>query len=307
MPSSRRRVAARAAFALVAAALVLLGASSAGQAATNPLSMTMKVGYSGFLKAQQWMPVSIDLTNSGQNVDGTLEVTAGFAVGQGAPLESVIYQTHVSLPAGATKHLRTWLVEDQAPSVVSARIVSSGRELVSADSQAGTLSTVLIGVLSDQGTALDGLAALHPGGISANVVRLAVADLGDSAILLRGFDLLVIDDLATDTLTAAQRTAITDYVNTGGQLMVATGASWRKTLAGVSPDVLPMQVTGTTILGPAAALDMLPGVEVATGSLSEGANAWLSGGSQPLLAERFVGAGTVTMATFDWNQDPIAS
>src|SRR5260221_11554310 len=165
MPSSRRRVSARAALALAAAALILLGAAGAGQAATNPLSMTMKVGYSGFLKAQQWMPVAIDLTNSGPDVDGTLELTAGFAVGQGSPLESVIYQTHVSLPAGATKHLRTWLVEDQVPSVVSAPLGSNGRELVSADSQPGTLSTVLIGVLSDQGTALDGLAALHPGGI----------------------------------------------------------------------------------------------------------------------------------------------
>ena len=250
MPASRRRASARAAFAFVAAALTLLAVSNATQAATNPLSIVLKLGYSGFVKAQQWMPVTIDLTNKGQDVDGTLEITAGVAPGQGQPIESVIYQTHVSLPAGATKHLRTYLVEDQAPSVVSVRLVANGRELATADSQASNPATVLIGVLSDQGAALDSFAAVHPGGITANVVHLALEDIGDSAMLLRAFDLLVIDDFATDTLTAAQRIAITDYVKNGGELLLGTGASWRKTLAGVSSDILPMQIAGTAILSP---------------------------------------------------------
>ncbi|MEA2656042.1 MAG: hypothetical protein QOI23_1407 [Chloroflexota bacterium] len=308
MPASRRRASARAALALVAAALSLLAASTVTQAATSPLSIAVKVGYSGFVKAQQWMPVAVDLTNRGADVDGTLEVTvANGGVQSGQPFESVIYQTHVSLPAGATKQVRTYLVEDQAPSVVSVRLVANGRVLGSADSQLASPATVLIGVLSDQATALDGFGALHPGGITANVVHLAVGDLGDSAILLRAFDLLVIDDFATDTLTAAQRSAITDYVQNGGELLLGTGASWHKTLGGVSPDILPMQIAGTTTLGPSPALEMLPRVEVATGSLAGGAHAWLSGANQPLLAERFVGGGSVTLATFDWNQNPIAS
>src|ERR1700730_1071490 len=173
MPTSRRRASARAALAFVAAALTLLAASNTTQAATNPFSIVLKVGYSGFVKAQQWMPVTIDVTNKGQDVDGTLEVSTGGGSAQnGQPIESVIYQTHLSLPAGATKHLRTYLVEDQVPSVVSVRLVANGRVLVSADSQTSTAATVLIGVLSDQTTALDGFAALHPGGITANVVHL---------------------------------------------------------------------------------------------------------------------------------------
>lgn len=305
MPASRRRASVRAALALVAAAVTLLGASSAAQAATNPITMTVKVGYSAFVKAQQWMPVTVDLTNNGPAVDGTLEVTTGLAAGGGQPFEAAIYQTPVSLPAGATKHLRTYVVEDQAPSVVSARLVANGRELVSTDSQTNSSATTLIGVLSDQGTALDAFSAQHPGSINANVVHLTLEDVGDSGVLLRAFDLLVIDDFATDTLTAAQRTAITDYVQNGGELLLGTGASWRKTLAGVSAGILPMQIDGTTSIRPG--LDTLGPVEVATGTLNPGATAWLSGGNRPLLVERFVGAGTVTVATFDWNQDPIAS
>jgi len=306
MPASRRRAPGRAALALVAAALTLLGASSAAQAAANPITMTVKVGYSNFVKAQQWMPVTVDLTNNGPSVDGTLEVTTGLSPGiNGQPFEAVIYQTPVSLPAGATKHLRTYVVEDQVPSVVSARLVANGRELVSTDSQTSNSATTLIGVLSDQGTALDGFSAQHPGSISANVVHLSLEDVGDSGVLLRAFDLLVIDDFATDTLTAAQRTAIADYVQSGGELLLGTGASWRKTLAGVSANILPMQIDGTTTISPG--LEPLGPVEVATGTLNGGATAWLSGGGRPLLVEKFVGGGTVTVATFDWNQDPIAS
>ena len=308
MQASGRRASARAAFAFVAAALTLLAASNATQAANNPFSIVLKVGYSGFVKAQQWMPVTIDLTNKGQDVDGTLEVSTGVGSAQnGQPIESVIYQTHLSLPAGATKHLRTYLVEDQVPSVVSVRLVANGRVLVSADSQSNMAATALIGVLSDQTTALDSFAAVHPGGISANVVHLSLEDVGDSAILLRAFDLLVIDDFATDTLTAAQRNAITDYVQNGGELLLGTGASWRKTLAGVSSAILPMQINGTTTLSSAQALGKLSRVEIGTGALHAGTRAWLSEGNRPLLAERFVGGGAVTLATFDWNQDPIAT
>lgn len=305
MPASRRR-ASRVAVAMVVTAMISIAASTAAQAATNPLSISVKVGYSGFVKAQQWMPVTIDVTNKGQEIDGTLEVSAPATTG-GPPIGTAIYQTHLSLPAGATKHLKTYLVEDQAPSPVSVRIVVNGRVVASSDSQSGSAATALIGVLSDQATALDNFAAVHPGGISASVVHLSLEDLGDSAIQLRAFDLLAIDDFATDTLTAAQRSALTDYVQNGGALVLGTGASWRKTLAGLSSPILPIQVDGTTTLNSVQALARLSGVEVATGGLRTGAKAWLSEAGRPLLAEWFVGGGLVTMATFDWNQEPVAS
>jgi hypothetical protein len=306
MPATRRRLYAYTAQSMVGAAVLLLAASTAAQAATNPVSIAVNVGYSGFVKAQQWMPVTIDVTNKGAGVDGTLEVTATSSQ-NGPPIGSAIYQTHVSLPSGATKHIRTYLVEDQVPSSVSVRIVQNGQVLASASPSSGSSSTVLIGVLSDQTTALDNFAAVHPAHISANVAHLAVGDIGDSAILLRAFDLLAIDAFATDLLTTAQRNAITDYVQNGGALLLGTGGSWHKTLAAISPSILPMQVQSTTILGSSPALGGLSGVELATGTLSGGARSWLSDGARPLLVERFVGSGLVTMAAFDWTQEPIAS
>jgi hypothetical protein len=305
MPASRPRASARVAVALAVTAVVSLAASVGAQAATNPVSITVNVGYKGLVKAQQWMPVTVDVTNKGQDVNGTVEVTTGINT-NGPPLGSVIYQAHVSVPSGATKHLKTYLVEDQAPTTVSARIVQNGQVLASADAQTNTAATVLIGVLSDQTTALDNFAAVHPGGLAASVAHLSLEDVSDSPILLRAFDLIAIDNFATDSLTSAQRGALTDYVQNGGALLLGTGASWRKTLAGVSSTLLPASIDGTTTLNFASATDNLSGVEIATGTVTPGSNAWLAEGSRPLLAEKLVGSGIVTLATFDWNQSPVA-
>jgi len=57
----------RAAFALVATGVIWLAAAPAAQAVDNPLSITVKVGYSGFIKTQQWIrwaAVSVSVAKS---------------------------------------------------------------------------------------------------------------------------------------------------------------------------------------------------------------------------------------------------
>src|SRR5256886_4967069 len=184
-----------------------------------------------------------------------------------------------------------------------ARIVQNGRVIVSKDAASASTTSTLIGVLSDQPTSLDGFAAVHPASVAARVVHLRADDIAESAIPLRAFDILAIDDFATDSLTSGQKTAISDFVRSGGDLLLGTGAAWRKTLAGLPSALLPMSVSGTTSVTTA----LLGGgpVEVATG-IQTTAPVWLAAGSRPLLLERRVGAGIVTLATFDWNQEPVA-
>src|SRR5207253_2074205 len=144
-------------------------------------------------------------------------------------------------------------------------------------------------------------------GLQPLVVHLAPAEISDSAPVLRAFDLIAIDDFATDSLTEGQRTALADYVVQGGALLLGTGGSWHKTLAGLPSAMVPMKVTGSKVLGSAGALSGVGRLEVATGTLTPGSSAWLAESDQPLLVEAPVGAGLVEMATFDWNQDSISS
>jgi hypothetical protein len=280
----------------------LLAASAGALAADNGLTLIVHVGYQDVLKAGEWMPVTIDAKNTGAPVDGTLEVQEALN-GQPGVTGLPIYHQVISLASGTTKRIRTYLTVDTTGATVTARIIQNGRVIVSKDAASSSTTSTLIGVLSDQPTSLDGFAAVHPASIAARVVHLRADDIAESAIPLRAFDILAIDDFATDGLTAGQRTAISDFVRSGGDLLLGTGAAWRKTLAGLSPAIVPMTISGTTSVT-SALLGGSP-VEVATGTQTPG-TVWLAAGPQPLLLERQVGAGIVTLATFDWNQEPVA-
>lgn len=310
MAGSGRRFAVRSLVALVVAVTAASASSIAGLAAgsTNPLTLNIQVGYSQSVKLGQWMPVSIDLANHGADLDAVLQVStsSSFGGGGGPPGGNAVYETPVSLAAGATKHFRTYVSED-FPGTVDVSVVRNTRILITQQVPFNsTISGLLAAVISDQPTALDNLGIIFPGPTAPRVVHLAAGDISDSALVLRAFDLIAIDDFASDTLTAGQRSALSDYVMNGGSLMLGTGGSWHKTLAGLPSSLVPMQVTGTTTLAASAPLGGLGGVEVATGTLN-GGTVWLSDGGRPLLIEETAGAGLVSMATFDWTQDPVAS
>src|SRR2546430_15951541 len=76
MAGCGRRFAVRASIACFAAAIGLGTTAAASEAATKPIQITVQVGYHNTVKLGQWMPVVVDLTNTGPAVDGTLEVQA---------------------------------------------------------------------------------------------------------------------------------------------------------------------------------------------------------------------------------------
>src|SRR6266700_1613371 len=302
MRAQRRcRLPARIALAAMLAATGLAGAA-VGAVAADGVTLNVHVGYQDVVKAGEWMPVTIDARNTGAGVDGTLEVQEALN-GQPGVTGLPLYHESISLATGSSKRIRAYVTVDANGVTITARIVQNGRVIVSKDAASASTTSTLIGVLSDQPTSLDGFAAVHPASVAARVVHVRADDIAESAIPLRAFDILAIDDFATDSLTAGQKTAISDFVRAGGDLLLGTGAAWRKTLGGLSPAILPMAVSGTTSVTTA----LLGGgpVEVATGTPTS-APAWLAAGAQPLLLERRVGAGVVTLATFDWNQEPVA-
>ncbi|MGH7764695.1 MAG: hypothetical protein ACREOM_09795 [Candidatus Dormibacteraceae bacterium] len=287
---------------LIALVAVAGGAFDA-QASTKQLSVTIQVGYGNTIKLSQWMPVVVNITNSGPPLDGTLEIQApnGFA-GKGGPPggSSAVYQRPISLATGSTKHFRSYVVEDQ-PGAISVQIVQNGRVIDSEQASGGAApSGLLAAVVSDQPATLDSLASIQPGGPGPSVIHLAGPDLPDSGLLLRAFDMVAFDDFSTDTLTTAQRNALVDYVMSGGSILIGTGGSWRKTVAGLPSSIVPMQLTGSSTLGRSTVLGLPNGIEVATGTAA-GATTWLGEKDRPLLVEKPVGQGYATLATFDWN------
>src|SRR5438128_10322336 len=130
MAGCGRRLAVRAGAACFAAVLGAGSTALVSEAAT-PLQITGQVGYHNTVKLGQWVPVTVDLTNSGPAVDGTLEVQANNSTGNGGPpLGAATYQTPISLASGATKHVRTYVTQD-VPGTVAVRVVQDGHVLAS--------------------------------------------------------------------------------------------------------------------------------------------------------------------------------
>ena len=299
----RCRLPARFALSTLLAAVGLTMAAVGAEAATNGLTLAVHVGYQDVVKPGEWTPVTIDMHNTGADVDGRLEIQESLNAQPGVS-GFTIYQQPISLASGANKRVRIFLVEDTTGATVTARIIQNGRVAISQNSVTSSTTSTLVGVLSDQSSAFDDFAAVHPGGIAARVVHLRADDVADSAIALRAFDILVIDDFATDGLTARQRAAIADFVQSGGNLLLGTGASWHKTLAGLPAAILPLEPRATLNVHAVRAVGG-HNIEVAFADAANG-RAWLSEGGVPLILDRGVGAGIVTLATFDWNQEPIA-
>ena len=201
-----RRLPARIGLAAGLVAVALPIAAIPAHAATNPVTLTVHAGYQDVVKTGGWMPVTIDARNTGAGIDGMLEVQEALNAQPGVS-GFTIYEAPISLASGASKRVRLYLVENTTGATITARITQRGRVVASQDSASGATTSALIGVLSDQSTALDDFGAVHPAGITARVVHLHAEDIPDAGIPLRAFDILVIDDFATDSLTAGGRLA----------------------------------------------------------------------------------------------------
>ena len=162
---------AQVAVAVTLATVALTAASVGALAAGNAVTLAVHVGYQDVVKPGEWMPVTIDAKNTGVGIDGTLELQEVLN-GQPGVGGLPIYEAPISLASGATKRIRGYVIEDTTGATIVARIVTNGRVVVSQDSAGASPAPTLIGVLSDQATALDGFAAVHPGSVAARVVHL---------------------------------------------------------------------------------------------------------------------------------------
>src|SRR5437762_1415452 len=203
MGSLRCRLPARILLSTLLAALAPTMAAVTAEAAGSGLTLAVHVGYQDVVKPGEWTPVTVDVRNTGADVDGVLEIQESLNAQPGVT-GFTFYQQPISLPAGASKRVRTYLVEDTTGATVTARIVANGR-----------------------------------------------------------------------------------------------------TLAGLPAASLPMEPRATLNVHQARAVGG-HNIEVAFADAVNG-RAWLSEGGVPFIVDRGVGAGIVTMATFDWNQDPIAA
>src|SRR2546430_17347749 len=116
----RCRVPARFALSTLLAAVGLTMAAVGAEAATNGLTLAVHVGYQDVVKPGEWTPVTIDMHNTGADVDGRRGIQESLNARQGGS-GFKFYEQPTSLASGANKRGRFFLFEVRTGATVTNR------------------------------------------------------------------------------------------------------------------------------------------------------------------------------------------
>jgi hypothetical protein len=227
-------------------------ATAAARGAPLAVTLAVHAGFDGYYKDQRWLPVRITVANDGPDTKGTLSVAVPRSNG-GA---DVVVTRDVDLPTQSRREVFLYVPTEGFISNLQVTLTDGNRkDLATAATrlvQAGA-SDLIYGVLASSPSAFNVLGGIKPASGSAYVAQLETADLPPVSYAWHALDVLVISDVDTGVFSPEQRTALAEWVASGGRLIVAGGPTWQKTAAGLGP-LLPVAPSGSQNLPDTSAL-----------------------------------------------------
>src|SRR5215467_1343470 len=160
------------------------------------------------------------------------------------------YQIHLTVPSRTSRTVA--VLAPDFFNVIEADM--GGRAL---DAQPVDHPTVIpVAVLSDVETAAHSILGLHFDRFTPKAVAFnSAGEFPTNPLLLAGYTTIVVDQFDTASLSQTQVQALRDFVGFGGTLIVAGGSGWRRSVAPLPAELLPIrpQTTVALSLAPVAA------------------------------------------------------
>ncbi len=291
---------------------------TAALAAGSGITMRVTPGFGGQVRPSGWVPLTVDLRNAGADFAGRVVVRTDDSAGANGPPQPYhsAYTTDVALPGGAHKQVILYVPAYEAASgSIDVRLDDAlGHAAATATAQVRTapMGALMAGVVSANAATAGVLNGVSIDGTTLTAVALSTHDLVPVAAALENFDLLVLSDVPTEDLNAAQGAALRQWVRAGGVLVVAGGPTAQRTVAGLPPDLVPVRVRGTTTLSDLSGLARLAGtalhnqpVVASTGDVAAGATL-ATQGSVPLVVDAPLGVGHVLYLALDLGLAPFS-
>ena len=261
-----KRVIALAAICLAIASMcVVLPKNAWAHELTGVPMLQVKAGFESHYRNGNWIPVQITLRNDGPDFEGSLSLITPnpqfqLSSNQGIPSN---YQISISLANGAQKQVIMYLPLYFDVQNVTVKLLNSSGQIVA--SQTAPLiplsqGDVFIGVLSDQNAGFSSLSALplpNQGG-SMILEFLNANTMPTMAAALNNFNIIVLDNFTTNNLSAIQLSALQNWTNRGGSLLLVGGPEWHRTLGTLPAELVPIQVYGSATI-PAGTVLLPPG------------------------------------------------
>ncbi len=309
----------------------------------HDLSLQVDMGFQSTFKTNYWVPVTIRISNNGAAFQGKLAVKAFTGTARIKNLSNIApwsFEQPVTV-AGKTQQQTTI----DAPFYLG-NLIPLGFAVTLFDEQGKIVTTqttglgyavrpgdLFIGVLSDNSSKFDVLNSvdLPQQADSLTLSTLDASTFPDNSALLNNFDIIILDDFNSKTLSTAQLMTLQTWVNQGGTLIEMGGADWQRTLHPLPADLLPVQIhalqtlpAGTNLLPADASLiatasttltptNTLPTpISASTGTLRTTNIRYenqtlLTSGTTPLIVQTQQGQGTICYIAFDLASNPLTN
>ena len=272
------------------------------------LGMEVEAAFDGYFKYGEWLPIWVELENAGPDLETELRVRVPGRLGGAS---ATTFAAAAPLPTGSRKRIPVYVLPNNFSHALEVQLVAGDEVLHSQEVPVNAQPNVnyLVGLVAPERGALSFIAGVPLPGQERpkTLIDLSPADLPERAEGLRSFDVLILNDVDTSSLTPGQKAALEAWVRQGGRLVIGGGVGAMSTASGMPDSLLPFVPRGVV------EIDALPGLAEFTGSEAirvpgpfvvasgdEGSGHTLAAqNGLPLVRERSVGGGTVDFITLD--------
>ncbi len=221
-------------------AVMLLGivACSGEKYDQGRFTVELSSGYGDKVQVGTYAPFWLEVTNNGEDFEGAVQIIV-----PGRENHNVMYQKELSIQKGTTKTVELVGYIDMITRYVNVRVMDNHDNVIWASqlncSTLADLKNVNVGIISDDYSALGYMdqQTFMASGLTTQIYELTRDTFPTDWRALDMLDVVVISDYSTDMLSEEQINALSLWVNDGGLLMVGTGSTANKTLAGLNGTV----------------------------------------------------------------------
>lgn len=267
---------------------------------SSEFDVKIKIGFDDHCKFGYWIPVNVLLSARDSYFSGDLSI----AYSQSE------YLIPISLTPNAQKSISTQIftnVQD-VNQTITLQLIPEQEGVPPIFLESKNLTCVanrIVGVITDTPSAFTMLNSLPPAD-STDVVLLSYENLPKNVLGLQSLNALFIANSDSSNLSSDQYEAIKLWVMQGGHLILGGGTNWQTTLFGFD-ELLPLIIKSSQTVNIRSGFSSfgipldLPNIILVEGTLQPDSKILLQDNNHSLIAQRVLGAGTISLITFDPN------
>lgn len=282
------------------------------------IKVEAEVGFDKSFKPYHTTPIFITMDNNLKDIDGEIQIEVPYDEGYGS--EVTIYAIGINHPKNTQKKYVMNLPLSSNLLNVKLKVVENKKVLLEQYiriDKGVSENTMLIGVLSDDIDSISYLNGFTYDGlnntISTKMVRLKEDNFPDSLDVMNNFDMIIINDYNTGSLTKEQYEILKDWTEAGGFLVIGTGANGNKTLSAftsadnfITGEAGDIKKVAAGPLGNFVEDEFNMPIDILDISI-EGGTIVVSKEEIPFIQRLDKGQGRVLLLSFDLGMEPIVS